>query len=32
MEQHTHTTVLWLLGFCLGQPGWASTRKTFTKL
>ena len=22
----THTSVLWLFGFCPGQPGWASTR------
>jgi len=22
---YTHTTILRLSGFCLGQPGWAST-------
>ena len=25
--KHTHTPVLWLSGFCLGQLGWAGTRK-----
>ena len=25
---HTHTTVLWLSGFCPGQPGWTSTRRS----
>jgi len=29
---HTHTTVLWLYGFCLGQPGWASTRRNIHPL
>jgi len=29
---HTHTTVLWLSGFCLGQPGWASTRRNIHPL
>jgi len=24
-HRHTHTTVLWLYRFCLGQPGWAGT-------
>jgi len=24
---HTHTAVLWLSGFCLGQPGWTGTRR-----
>jgi len=31
---HTHTTVLLLFGFCLGQPGWASEpvpEETFTQ-
>jgi len=26
----THTTVLRLCGFCLGQPGWAGTRRNIT--
>jgi len=29
---HTHTTVLRLYGFCLGQPGWASTRRNIHRL
>jgi len=24
---HTYTTVLWLSGFCPGEPGWISTRR-----
>jgi len=24
---YTHTTILWLCGFCPGQPGWAGTRR-----
>jgi len=28
---HTHTTVLQLSGFCLGQPGWAGTRTSSTR-
>jgi len=24
---HTTTTILWLCGFCPGQPGWASTKR-----
>jgi len=24
---NTHTTILQLSGFCLGQPGWAATRR-----
>jgi len=24
---HTHTTVLWLSGICLGQPGWVHSRR-----
>jgi len=27
---HTHTTVLWFYGFCLGQPEWAGPEETFT--
>jgi len=27
ISTHTHTTILWLCGFCLGQPGWAGTRR-----
>ena len=29
---HTHTTVLWLFGFCPGQPGWAVTRRNIHPL
>ena len=29
---HTHTTVLRLFGFCLGQPGWAGTRRNIHPL
>jgi len=29
---HTHTTVLQLSGFCLGQPGWAGTRRNIHPL
>jgi len=29
---HTHTTVLQLCGFCLGQPGWAGTRRNIHPL
>jgi len=29
---HKHTTVLLLSGFCLGQPGWASTRRNIHPL
>ena len=29
---HTHTQVLRLSGFCLGQPGWASTRRNIHPL
>jgi len=29
---HTHTTVLWLYGFCLRQPGWVSTRRNIHPL
>jgi len=29
---HTHTTVLRLYGFCLGQLGWAGTRKNIHSL
>jgi len=24
-HMHTHATIIWLSGFCLGQPGWAGT-------
>jgi len=30
MLEHTHTTVLRLFGFCLGQAGWAGTRRNIT--
>jgi len=26
-QANTHTTILRLCGFCLGQPGWAGTRR-----
>jgi len=29
---HTHTTILWLSGFCPGQPGWAGTRRNIHPL
>jgi len=29
---HTYTTVLWLFGFCPGQPGWAGTRRNIHPL
>jgi len=29
---YTHKTVLWLPGFCLGQPKWASTRRNIHQL
>jgi len=29
---HTHTTVLWLCGFCPGQAGWAGTRRNIHPL
>ena len=29
---HIHTAVLWLSGFCLRQPGWASTRRNIHPL
>jgi len=29
---HTHTTVFWLSGFCLGQYGWAGTRRNIHPL
>jgi len=29
---HTHTTVLRLYGFCLGQPGWAGSRRNIHPL
>jgi len=29
---YTHTTILWLYGFCPGQPGWASTRRIIRPL
>jgi len=29
---HTHTTVLWLSGFCPVQPGWAGTRRNIHPL
>jgi len=29
---HPHITILWLSGFCLGQPGWASTRRDIHSL
>jgi len=28
----THTIVLWLYGFCTGQPGWAGTRRNIRPL
>jgi len=31
-QTHTHTTVLRLYGLCLGQPGWASTRRNIHPL
>jgi len=27
---HTHTIILWLYGFCLGQPGEPVPKETFT--
>jgi len=29
---HTHTTILWLYGFCPGQPRWAVTRRNIYPL
>ena len=29
---YTHTTILQLSGFCLGQPGWAGTRRNINPL
>jgi len=29
---HTHTTILWLSGFCLGQCGWADIRRNIHPL
>jgi len=29
---HTHTAILWLSGFCPGQPGWAGTRRNIHPL
>jgi len=29
---HTQTYILWLSGFCLGQPGWAGTRRNIHPL
>jgi len=29
---HAHTTILWLYEFCLGQPGWAGTRRNIHPL
>jgi len=31
-KQLKHTTVLWLSGFCLGQPGWAGTKRNIHPL
>ena len=30
--QHTHTAILWLTGFCPGQPRWAATRRNIRPL
>jgi len=32
MCTHTHKTILRLCGFCLGQPGWAGTRRNIHPL
>jgi len=32
MEPHTHTTILWLSGFCPGQHGWADARRNIHSL
>ena len=32
MHTHTHTTILWLSGFCPGQPGWVAARRNIHPL
>jgi len=31
-DTHTHTTILWLCGFCPGKPRWAGTRRNIHPL